>query len=645
MPFDEGVPMSVMPVFTRELLVAGRKQSMQWSRAWVVAILVAIVLGTFGFQCYWAHGAVTHHLLTRVAQRAFAIAAAFHALLSFTTAMRAAFAIGEEKDRRTLDFLLTTRLANAEIVLGKLASCLIIFFGAIAAGLPVMILLVGVGGVDYRLLLVVYGCAASMGFFLAALALWVASWTREARRATASAALCTIGWLVGPILVSFLFPRFGIRLPHWVLTANAWVFASNPVDLLMKFAAGVGPTVFLSSIVHMIGLQVLGGLVFLTWAIVWLRWAYRVNVSGGGRRLRSTRRLFERRIRNRPAVGDDPILWRVMYTSRANWLERAIGFVIGLGALVALAWGTYYFAKPAVIEVWKHGFRSGVTTRHAPEMNLFIRLFVPAGSASGMVDEARTEFNLFLRNVSSLLTFMSGVFAMGLAAEIVATERRRETLDSLLATPLTGRDIAIAQLRSALWGLRWLFGTLFVLWTLGLFTGSVHPLGYIVAIFNVAASTWCFVALGTFVSVRRSRSAFGEHLSKDFAGALPAFIVFAFYGSLVLPWLIPAHFSSVLLGAGSTPFVTWLSLVSYRDVAAALRYPYYPPLEWMGIRTGEGVARVIATCLIGIALPAFSGLRAWQSAIANFDRRVGRPWREEAASADRAGAKPVVATS
>ena len=43
-------------------------------------------------------------------------------------------------------------------------------------------------------------------------------------------------------------------------------------------------------------------------------------------------------------------------------------------------------------------------------------------------------------------------------------------------------------------------------------------------------------------------------------------------GAGFLPFLLPSRWASVLLGAGSPPFVAWLSLVSYRDVRNALHF-------------------------------------------------------------------------
>ena len=83
----------------------------------------------------------------------------------------------------------------------------------------------------------------------------------------------------------------------------------------------------------------------------------------------------------------------------------------------------------------------------------------------------------------------------------------------------------------------------------------------------------------------------------------------------------------MILGAGSSPFVNYISLVSYRDVRAALHYAAYPPLQWIGLHTGEGALWVVTTCLIAVVVPALGGLYYWRYTVAHFDRLIDRPWR------------------
>ena len=66
-----------------------------------------------------------------------------------------------------------------------------------------------------------------------------------------------------------------------------------------------------------------------------------------------------------------------------------------------------------------------------------------------------------------------------MATEGIVSERARETWDSLIATPLTARDILRSKMLAALWRMRLLLAILLGLWTIGLVAGAIHPLGFV----------------------------------------------------------------------------------------------------------------------------------------------------------------------
>jgi hypothetical protein len=251
-------------------------------------------------------------------------------------------------------------------------------------------------------------------------------------------------------------------------------------------------------------------------------------------------------------------------------------------------------------------------------------MFVSTGGVNQPLDLARTEFNLFLRYVTFAITLLLTFLVAAIATETIALERRKETWNSLLATTMTARAILQSAILATIWRIRQPIAILGVLWTMGLLAGAIHPLGYLFAILNLAATVWLFAVLGVRAAVRArdQAAATGDSFSLAFATLL----------FLALPFLLPAHFNSVLLGAGSPLFVGWMSLVSFRDVRAALQYPAYPPLEWMGIDTGEGPLWALAACVVGIVAAALGGWWIWRYTFAHFDRLVGRPWRPEAAA-------------
>ena len=103
----------------------------------------------------------------------------------------------------------------------------------------------------------------------------------------------------------------------------------------------------MEAVAWMSGLQVVAGTLLVVLAIAQLRSAYRQNVSGESKGFIRWLVRPGWRWRPKPPVGDDPILWREMNTSRASLLGKVTGAVILLGIFGVLAYVTLFFAAPA----------------------------------------------------------------------------------------------------------------------------------------------------------------------------------------------------------------------------------------------------------------------------------------------------------
>ena len=169
--------MDITPILNRELLAATRKTRLWGNRRFFAGMMLAIVLATFARPVLLGPGQISDHdMMARVAFQAFLWMLIAHIVVIFVVVWEwAAPSIALEKDRRTLDFLLATRLGNAEIVLGKLAACMTILVAGFAAGLPIMLLVHPLGGIDLRLILLAYAGLITTAFFMIALAIWVST--------------------------------------------------------------------------------------------------------------------------------------------------------------------------------------------------------------------------------------------------------------------------------------------------------------------------------------------------------------------------------------------------------------------------------------------------------------------------------------
>jgi len=181
------------PLFTRELVSAPRRPRQYIARTVYVGAL--LVLATTAWLVLTGTQVVQNlGDIARFGQIVFAIIAPLQlALALFFSALLAASAIAQEKDRGTLDLLLMTSLTNVELVLGRVGASLLGIFTLWLASLPFFAALVLLGGISFaqvaRLAIVTLLAAAAAGSIGSTIAFW-----RE--RTFQSLALTTLG-LVG----------------------------------------------------------------------------------------------------------------------------------------------------------------------------------------------------------------------------------------------------------------------------------------------------------------------------------------------------------------------------------------------------------------------------------------------------------------
>src|SRR5207249_8423686 len=101
-----------------------------------------------------------------------------------------------------------------------------------------------------------------------------------------------------------------------------------------------------------------------------------------------------------------------------------------------------------------------------------LRLGIVRAPDSGVVQRLNEWVRVVGTSVACLL--LIGVALR--AANSISGERDRQTLESLLTTPLESDEILRAKWRGSLLSVRWGWLWLGLIWSVGLVTGSLHPL-------------------------------------------------------------------------------------------------------------------------------------------------------------------------
>ena len=406
------------PVFSREAAVAPRRTRMYVGRAAYVAALLLVMSTAWlilsGTQIvrdlgdFARFGAVLFQILAPL-QAAVAV---------FFSALLAASAVAQEKDRRTLVLLLLTHLSNGELVLGKLAASLLNVAVLLAAALPLFMIAALLGGVSFgqigRAYAVTLASVAACGSLGSTLALW----REKTFQALATTVLALVLWLaLGEIVAAGALGQSlaGMSCAGWAAAVSPWraiLLATHPY---LQSQPALGP---LGTPVHLFVLAASAaavGLNVLSVAMV-RRW----NCSSdGGLPLgeddpqRQAESVDGAAAASRPAasstrcVWDNPVLWREIRTWAYGRKILAIRLVYLLLFGVAAVWLR-----------WTAACGDGMT--------------VAQGAA-----------------ILAPLWLLSLVLVNAQSVTAMTSERDSRALDLLLVTDLTPKEIVFGKLGGA----------------------------------------------------------------------------------------------------------------------------------------------------------------------------------------------------
>ena len=578
------------PVFYIELLTLARRRRYFVMRFCYGALLLYLIWQNFTAYEWMPRFAVSSELTLQESAglgRAifYTFVAAQSIILLVITPTLTAGVVAEEKQRKTLHYMLASCLTSSEIVLGKLAARLIHIAVFLALGLPIIAMLGFVGGVDPNEVILFFTCCASTSFFLASVSITISVYAKKPRDAISRAYVLELFWLFAPSIIRFVFPVVGgpwLKIYEVVRPVNEWVGWSSPFFVLMQATSFGGGTRWLSSIFWMIGLQLLYGVGFAALAVFRLRPVYR-NEGDKAKRLS---RVFGQRGRwffSRPACGDAPIYWKERYASGTTAFTKVTSAILAFLVLLLLGYVGYQFAEPVVREILVRGFLASVNSSEVLEFNGFVR-------------------------VTATLTFIAWTLGTAAAAAYgLSGEREEDTWISLIATPLTSREIIGGKMFGAFWKTRWIGLLWLIVVVLGLALGAVHPLGALAGGAVAAVDLWFACALGTFFSLRAKNS------SRSLVSTIATLL---FLNGIYLLALIPFQIENSVTFLGVTPFVEAISLMSYEDVSQF----WSPTHAYRAVQIDylfAAVASIFAYSLIALALTTYL--------VVDFDDAIDRP--------------------
>jgi ABC-type transport system involved in multi-copper enzyme maturation permease subunit len=219
------------PILTRQWLVAPRRPRFYLQRVVFVLVLFSLVCTT------WALMAGVQSVrnlgdLSRFGSLVFQIVVPIELTVAmFLAAVSAASSVAHEKDKRTMDLLLLTQLTNFQVVVGKLASSLIGVIGLVLSTLPLLLLIVLIGGVSLYQVGMVSLLILVTVLWCGALANLVGFWREKTFQTLAITFLGIAGWLVFcEIVQSGVIPQVAPGWASFLSPARAVWLLCQPIQ-------------------------------------------------------------------------------------------------------------------------------------------------------------------------------------------------------------------------------------------------------------------------------------------------------------------------------------------------------------------------------------------------------------------------------
>jgi ABC-type transport system involved in multi-copper enzyme maturation permease subunit len=483
------------PVLFYDLVRVGRR-----SRYFLLRCLYAGILAIIVYWKYSESFGIVHSYAGRIdANRMATFASQFFnlfMLLQFflvivLTPAYAASNIAEEKERKTLEFLLATDLRNREIVLSKVTSRLANLALILLTGVPILSFMQFLGGVDPDLATAGFAATGVTLLSLVAISTLASVYAGKPRDAIlltylSIAAYMALGYLIDHAQSSKAVANFQLGWGRFHITLGAVIDGYNagnlPIVLVKLNAAWTAGT----SLATLVSAGARSYLVFhfivalscCAWAVVRVR-AVALRQRSEKRRARITVPWF----RLRPRLRFAPMVWKELFIEPGFRLTK-LGWLVAL-AFVGISLVPAFSVAREFYHTWAE-FRAHGLYWHPPGW-AFERGF-------------GTALSPWVRTTGTIVACLMLVGVAIRASTSITGERDRDTLDALLGSPLKSHDILFAKWLGSLLSVRWAWAWLGLIWGIGVVTRALHPLAAILLVIAWLVYASCFAGIGLWFS-------------------------------------------------------------------------------------------------------------------------------------------------
>jgi ABC-type transport system involved in multi-copper enzyme maturation permease subunit len=485
-------------------------------------------------------------------------------LAMLAAAMTSTVAVTSEKDRRTLELLLISRLSDGQLVLGKLAGSLLRVMLLLLAAVPVFVIASLFGGVTMPQLVRLFVVTVAAALAAASVATCIAFWKDTTFQALAITTFALVAWVaIGEVVAG----RFGADVGAQVSPARAVFAAITPTggNTLLPFLAVAAALIVAANIVAVSRVR--------AWNTT--QEVRRQPEAAGG----AARAVLAKRPSR--VVWDNPVLWREICT-------RAHGKAM---LLVRLAWLLLFAAAVAgIVAVARRPRPDGLAVSVAVVPMALASLLAVAAMA---VTSITTERDRGALDVLLVTDLEPSEFVWGKLFGVLTAAREIVLLPLVLCGALAATRITTIE--NAIYMALGLALLLFFAAVLGLHAGLSHASSR--RAIAVALGTVAFLFVGVSTAMR-IMVAFGS----SFELQLAPFLAVIVGGAIGL--------YAALSARNPSPAIGWASAL-------------LPALTFVAI-TGFLQGNALQVFLVAAAAYGFATLAMLVPAIGAFDLLTGR---------------------
>lgn len=567
------------PIFSRQLLTSPRTFRHYLIRSGYVAALILLMYTTgqaaFGWQQVRNVGEVA-----RFGNLVFQIFSVVQlSLVLFFALLLASGSVAQEKDRQTLLLLLMADLKDRELVLGKLASSLLMIVVLLGASTPIFVMIYLLGGVTLGQIGWCLGLCAATGLAAGSWGSLVAFW-REKTFQSLSIGVLGVVLLIGVVEAVVGFSGSDSLIGRWVGMGDPFRVMMHLLSPL-RGHAGLEPVEVSAwgGVLTMVALSVVFNGITVLRLRVWnpSRFVYDSALAQGEAGAETSRRKTR-------SIWKNPVIWREIRT-------RAYGRKIALIKLAFLALAAF---------AWF--YLSGIPD----DSELLLGMISPAGFAF-----------VGLSLIALLLINTQAVTAL-------TTERDGKTLELLLMTDVSAKEFIFGKLGGILYNTKELIliPPVLIFFYSGQGQFTFENLLFTVIGFLVLTAFVAMLGLHSGLSFGDSRSAIANSLGTVFFLFIGIFIFMILLIEAGSSFLLQIQNFVVFIGIGSLALSASLT---YRNPSPALRLSAFllPFLTFYSL-TQFLRGEPLGICLAVTAAYGFTTIAMLIPAVSEFDVALGR---------------------